>query len=92
MRPHILRIFKEGMHNILKHAEGCKNVILNVECINGMLEMILSDDGKGFVLQNEFAGNGLKNMNKRAQEIKSIIEFNTQPGAGTKMSLKVKLS
>jgi len=92
IRQHIMRIFKEGMHNILKHAKGCKNVILSVEVNKNVLEMTLTDDGCGFIQSGDFTGCGLKNMQKRAEEIKGKIEIDSKINSGTKLIFNIKLA
>ena len=90
-RQHLLRIFQEGMNNILRHAEGCKNVSLKMSLQNSNLEILLSDDGKGFDVDNCLMGNGLKNMRKRAQKILGKLQIISKKGVGTKIHFIAKL-
>ena len=89
-RQHILRIFKEAMHNVLKYA-GSKNVKLNISATNGNATIELFDDGKGFDLNGESDGEGLKNMKNRAEAIQSELKILSETGKGTKIKLIINL-
>ena len=88
VRQHLIRIFKEALHNILKYAQ-CKNVVFKISAIGQELEFVLSDDGKGFNLESETEGNGLVNMRSRAKKIAAFIEITSQINMGTKIQLRV---
>ena len=90
-RQHLQRIFKEGMHNILKHAKDCKNVILEFSISGDVLSIKLSDDGSGFDELSFEKGNGHSYMKKRAGSINAELIINSQIGTGTVISLKLKL-
>ncbi len=90
-RMHLLRIFKEALHNILKHAQKCKNIILKVQCRNNLLEVILVDDGVGFEVNRVSNGEGLNNMIKRAQTIGGKLVISSEPNEGTKIRFFGKL-
>ena len=90
-RQHLLRIFKEGMHNILKHAPGCKNVCLDITFNNNYLMITLANDGKGFIPEAGNQGNGLKNMRERAEKINGQLNIESANGNGTKITFSGKL-
>ena len=91
-RQQLLRIFKEGMHNIFKHADGCENVVLKVQINDANLEIRLEDDGVGFDKEASFSGNGLKSMVVRAAEIGAEFEILQKNDHGTILFLRGKLS
>ena len=91
-RRNIVKIFKEGMHNVLKHAKHCKNVNLSFILKNSTLHIILTDDGEGFDLNKVKQGKGLKSMQKRAQAINAEIHIHSQKGQGTSLHLEGKLT
>jgi len=62
---------------------------LSAKRSNNQLELIISDNGKGFDLNAPSSRNGLKNMQKRAGEINGTIQVTTQPGKGTVTRLTV---
>jgi len=90
-RQNLLRIFKEGMTNILRHAADCKNVRLRVVCEEETLQLSLTDDGPGFDIRTSSEGNGLRNMRQRAQKINGTLRIESNPGQGTKIIFTAKL-
>ncbi len=85
-----MRIFKEAMHNVLKYAES-KNVKLSISATNGNATIELTDDGKGFDLNAESDGEGLKNMKNRAEAIQSELKILSELEKGTSIRLKINL-
>ena len=87
-RKNIFMIFKECINNILKHS-GCTAMKVSVIRYNNQLELIISDNGKGFDKDAPSSRNGMKNLKRRAAEIDGRIEIITQPGHGTVIKLLV---
>jgi len=85
-RQHILRIFKEAMHNALKYAKG-KNVKLKISTTDKNAILELSDDGQGFNLSEQSAGEGHKNMKNIAVAIQADLKIQSNPGKGTMIQL-----
>ncbi len=90
-RQNLLRIFKEGMHNVLKHADNCKNVSLQIAVVNQTFSLALSDDGQGFKIYDVKGGNGINNMKNRAEKINGLLSIQSEPGKGTRLIFKAKL-
>jgi ligand-binding sensor domain-containing protein/signal transduction histidine kinase len=88
-KRHLALIFKEGMNNSLKHSKGEK-VQLDSHLVGDEIEIVLSDNGKGFAEDPKSKGNGLKNMRDRAEKLASSIFIDSNPGKGTKISFKGK--
>jgi signal transduction histidine kinase len=84
-RKNLFLITKEALHNILKHS-GATKADIRIELADKKLQLDIRDNGKGILQQNEF-GNGLKNMKKRAEEIKGSLEFISQEGTLIRLSL-----
>jgi ligand-binding sensor domain-containing protein/signal transduction histidine kinase len=78
-RRELVLIFKEAMHNCLKHAR-CQTVTLEAALQNGELALTLTDDGAGFDAAAAHEGYGLRNMCTRAQKIGGALEILSQPG------------
>jgi signal transduction histidine kinase len=85
-RQHILRIFKEGLHNSLKYSE-CSNVKLSIKINEDKVVLKLKDDGKGFEPSEKMEGNGLVNMKIRARAIQAELDILSKPGSGTTIIL-----
>jgi len=89
-------IFKEAINNLAKYSEA-KNARIKVSCNGKILCLVVKDNGVGFrsdPMKNEQfkAGNGLKNMQTRAAQLKGEINVMSGQGDGTTVTLKVPLA
>jgi signal transduction histidine kinase len=92
----IFLIFKEALHNIVKYA-NCKTVHIELSLKNNNLLMTVKDDGRGFdasQLTNEISkeneylgGNGIKNMNVRADDLNADLCIHSTINEGTTVQL-----
>ena len=89
-RKNIYLIFKESLNNALKYADA-KNIVINISKSNGLFKMILKDDGKGFNIGLDNNGNGLKNIEERAKEIKGSSVIDSSPGKGTTVTFSCRI-
>jgi signal transduction histidine kinase len=89
-KRHLTLLFKEGMTNILKHAE-CRHATLQVEAAGERVQITLVDDGKGCNGELNGNGQGLKNMRARAEKLQGIFQVDSRPGEGTKILLMIRL-
>lgn len=90
-KRHIVLIFKEAMHNALKHA-NCKNVTLSFSVKNSRLKIELIDDGKGFSLNEKYQGYGIGNMRKRAEKIGGQLKIGSQIKKGSQIQFEGKIA
>jgi signal transduction histidine kinase/DNA-binding NarL/FixJ family response regulator len=83
------RILQEAVTNVRLHADASK-LSVSIECDRD-LEMSIVDDGVGFDIDRlpETAGMGLGHMRERARALGGILEVNSAPGAGTKVSFEL---
>lgn len=90
VRRNILLVVKETFHNILKHSEAEK---VSIEiAANDILTITISDNGKGFEPNTiKTFGNGLKNMEKRMDEIGGTFKLISKTGEGSVTILYLKL-
>lgn len=95
-RRHLLAILKEALHNAVRHAQS-GHVSLILRRRDGALEIDVVDDGRGFRIDasgnggKPEAGHGLRNLRDRARELGAQLEIKSQPGAGTRISLRCPL-
>lgn len=89
-KRHLALIFKEGLNNSLKHGE-IKKISINTKIDIDDVELTLSDDGRGFSPDLAIAGNGLRNMKRRAEKLSGKLEIKSSPGTGTQIYFKGKL-
>lgn len=79
-------IFKEAMTNSFNHSQA-KNVSFTLKQEGDQFEMILEDDGKGFVTEELPKVNGVKNMKSRAERIQSLLMVKSGHSQGTTIRL-----
>ncbi len=79
-------IFKEAMTNSFNHSQA-RNVSFTLKQEGDQFEMILEDDGKGFVTEELSKVNGVKNMKTRAERIRSYLQVKSGHSQGTTIRL-----
>lgn len=89
-RKNIYLIFKEAINNSFKYSQA-GSISLSIKTEKPNLEFILEDDGAGFDIETVKRGNGLNNMQSRANEIGAVINLHSFPGNGTRLSLTYRL-
>jgi ligand-binding sensor domain-containing protein len=96
-RKNLYLILKEVVNNAIKHSK-CKNLSVEVKAENKMIYAFVKDDGLGFKTgsllkkkKHSLTGNGLDNIQFRAEELKANFSFDSTPGAGTLMKLSFML-
>lgn len=80
-RRNVFLIYKEAVHNILKHSEATR-VTITIE-LRQQFVMKIRDNGKGFVVATT-SRNGLRNMQNRANEVNGRFEINSS-SSGTEL-------
>lgn len=87
-RKNLFLITKESFHNILKHS-GATEADVSITLVQNKLRVVIHDNGKGLQNHNSF-GNGLKNMQKRMDEIGG--SFDIRSHNGTIITVSVQLA
>jgi signal transduction histidine kinase len=87
-RKTIYLISKEAMNNTFKYA-GCNNIYYDLRTNGSKCRLKIQDDGIGFITAEKNSGNGLRNMQARADEIGASFNIQSQPGAGTIISVEI---
>jgi len=92
MRHNIFLIVKEALTNAFKHARATE-VRIQAKAVDRSLELIVQDNGHGFVLGNgtPAKGHGLGNMRRRAEAMGGKLDVQSEPGKGTTVHLTVLL-
>ncbi|MHA7169913.1 GAF domain-containing sensor histidine kinase [Arthrobacter bambusae] len=75
-----LAVISEGLSNAVRHSEA-RAISVSVSVEDGMLTLIIEDDGRGF--RDAVPGNGLVNMEQRAAELRGSFEVTSAPTKGT---------
>ncbi len=94
LKRHLALIFKEAMHNVLKHS-GCSTSELQVACENETLQVSLYDNGAGISREGHPAatvsGNGMNNMHQRARKVGGRLQVRSRPDSGTRVSFEMRI-
>jgi signal transduction histidine kinase len=79
-------VYKEALHNILKHAHATRVDII-VEQKKKRMRLKIADNGVGFDEQAVVHGNGLKNIRTRAAKMEADLSLSSVSGSGTTIEL-----
>ena len=85
-RQNIFYIFKEAINNIVKHSEATE-VKISIQNIDSHFKMRIADNGKGYDTEKIRRGNGIRNMNMRAERIGATIEIQSNSGVVIKLKM-----
>ncbi|MGJ8644821.1 MAG: sensor histidine kinase [Luteolibacter sp.] len=92
----LLLIYREALNNAVKHS-GAKKIHVTFRCRRGLLELTISDDGKGFDLEevSESQDNrphlGLSSMRRRIERLHAKYSLQSEPGKGTTLRLSLSI-
>lgn len=87
-RRDVFLIFKETVNNCAKYSQ-CSEIKINIKHESKYLTISIYDNGKGFDLLKVDSGNGLGNMNKRAEALHGSLTIKSKEGNGTHTLLTV---
>jgi signal transduction histidine kinase len=86
---HLRRLLLEAVTNVARHAKA-QRATLSAKLVGEAIEVRLADDGVGFDAGAAAArGNGLRNMEWRAQTLGAELRF--EAGAGSTLVLRLPL-
>jgi len=84
-------VFKEAVNNAAKYSKADR-VWLKVGVSNKVLMLMVKDDGVGFDVAKADGGNGLGNMQKRADAMNGKVAIESRAGEGTEVVVKVPIA
>jgi signal transduction histidine kinase len=91
---HLLRIAQEALANVRKHASAT-NAWISLQIRETVLELTVSDNGRGFdpaqvqaTLRPHF---GVGSMRERAQAMGAEFGLDSDPGAGTRVRVRLRI-
>lgn len=87
----LYRIAQEALNNSLKHAEASQ-VVVTIAANEPVVELEVSDDGKGFDLppNGEHGGMGIATMRERAARLGAQLIIDSRIGQGTCVRIRVQ--
>ncbi len=90
VRRHVFLIFKESLHNMVRHA-GCTGAEIRLSLAGGGIEMTITDNGKGFEAAEVRRGRGLASMTERAKQLGGTLTLDSRRDCGTSICLRLPL-
>ena len=90
-RRNIFLICKEAINNAVKYAD-CNYITISGGQTGAQLFLTIRDNGKGFELNDQLRGHGLKNMKARAEENKMKLEIASEKEKGTTVSVNYQIT
>jgi signal transduction histidine kinase len=91
LRHALLLAVKETLNNVERHAHATE-VEFRMTFAEEQLEIVISDNGKGFDATTKRGGNGLKNLALRLSQLGGRYGIESSPGKGTVVTIGLSLS
>ena len=82
-------VVSEGLTNVAKYA-GARSATVTVECRDGLVTAVVSDDGAGGA--DPAAGSGLRGLRDRIATLDGRLDLESPPGGGTRLVATFPLS
>lgn len=87
VRQNVYLIFKEALHNIVKHSNA-RDVRISALRDNGRLRLTVADNGEGIPADHR-QGHGLRNMRMRAERIGGRLSIDHRQGTTVELSVSI---
>lgn len=84
----LFRICQEALTNVMQHANA-KNVKVHIQSIDEAVCLSVTDDGKGFNLDETRESPGLNNIRSRAASANGQLTLLSEPGKGTSIIVRI---
>jgi signal transduction histidine kinase len=78
----IVQMTREALSNVARHAKA-KHSVVRLVRTGKTVVLTIEDDGVGFDVRRDSAGNGLRNMRERATAIGGSLGVSSKAGKGT---------
>jgi signal transduction histidine kinase len=92
IQKQIMYIFREALTNVRRYASA-KKAQVKLEYTDEVLQIMVSDDGRGFDpnLSKSDHHLGLAVMQARTERVGGTLSIETAPGAGTRVIAKIPI-
>lgn len=88
----IYRMIQELIQNVLKHASGVTQLLIQLSCTADLLNITIEDNGAGFSGKEPGTkGIGLQNIENRIKTLHGHFDINSAPGKGTTVYLEFEI-
>jgi len=86
----VYRITQEALNNTLKYADA-NEITISVIQQKDELVLEIADNGKGFDINKKRKGIGINNMMNRASTFNGVVEIDSSPGNGCRLTVSFSL-
>jgi len=88
----LYRVAQEALNNVARHA-GATRVGVTLTIGHDSLELVIADDGRGFVRDTAAARQslGLLSIEERVRAVGGTLDIASEPGRGTEVRVRVPL-
>ncbi|QHV97807.1 sensor histidine kinase [Spirosoma endbachense] len=86
VRRNLYLISKEAINNLIKYSQATQATIC-FEKKDGQLQVLIEDNGRGFVVDGPSQRNGQANMRQRAVSLGGTLAIESITGQGTRLQL-----
>ena len=94
VEENLLRISREAVNNVIKHAEASK-VELGLNFKRDAVILVITDNGRGFSPDQAMGAKeghfGLLGMSERAKRLRGTLEITSSRGRGPHIEIKIPL-
>jgi signal transduction histidine kinase len=89
----IFRIVQEGLTNVIRHAKGATQVLIELKCTAGMCDLSIRDNGQVNASLSPRApgrdSSGLAGIRQRTRRLGGSVSIGVHPGGGFMIQLTV---
>ncbi len=89
-KSNLYRIVQEALNNIGKHAEA-QNIEIKLWVDDDVVNLTVTDDGRGYDTSKQSAGQGMHMMQDRAAIIGAEYTISSQIGQGTRIHVRCEI-
>lgn len=86
----VYRVAQEALSNAAQHS-GAESVQVDLARLHGVVELTVTDDGRGFTFDQASRGLGMGGMRERALLVGGDLRIESRPGVGTRVRLRVPI-
>jgi signal transduction histidine kinase len=86
----VYRVAQEALSNAVSHS-GADRLDVRLERRDGLVELTVADDGRGFTFDQATSGLGLAGMRERALLVNGDLQVESRPQVGTSVRLLVPI-
>ena len=90
-RRDLFMMYKEIINNAVKYSY-CDMMHIDFVLRQQHLKLTVTDNGRGFDLENYTSGNGLHNMRERASQMNAQFNINSEIDKGTTVKLSIPIT